>query len=392
VSSLVIEFLFLRLGNKMIKATKKNITLLSTMLMGPISLSLLIISVYLIQPKVEAKLTSNVKSVLEENNISANISFSGRDGILKGDVASQEIADQAEKLSLGVFGTRVIRNQLTVQEQGETQAKVDMPNPKATIKENTPLIKPSQEINKDIRMTMLPIKKEDGISDIDKIMANMQQAALSKPKYKPAILIETKNVVKNAALAVTKSIVIADESSEPSDSSEPIKKQNKPEVVIAISTDNGMPVLVSEKSQTIKNSPNTVLGIIDDFNSFLSPQNEKRIVAKKSTQESTNRNGSPTVLENIDLSLIKFSKDSAVLLRESHVTLGQLSESIKTYYRAPIDIASYADNSDIAYARGAAIRDYLVKQGINRSKIGVAGHTIAKGMENVEYIKINVRP
>ena len=98
----------------MIKATQKNITLLFTMLMGPISLSLIILSVYLIQPKVEAKLTSNVQSILRQNNISVDVSFSGRDGILKGEVENKEISDNAERLSLSVFGTRVIRNQLII--------------------------------------------------------------------------------------------------------------------------------------------------------------------------------------------------------------------------------------------------------------------------------------
>lgn len=196
-------------GHTVIKSTKKNLTLLSTMLMGPISLVLLIIAVYLIQPKVEAKLTSSVKSVLEQNNIDADVSFSGRDGILKGSVESQEVADNAEKLSLSVFGTRVIRNKLSVKDQDHSQESMVekiIATQNARIKEAA--ITEYDKESKTIKSVVNKPQSEKGIaltetkpkevnsfavagdttsgytSEVDKIMANMQQMNLRKKVVK----------------------------------------------------------------------------------------------------------------------------------------------------------------------------------------------------------------
>jgi osmotically-inducible protein OsmY len=98
----------------MTELTKKDLLVLLPMWVTPLVIFLLVISIYLVQPKVEAKLVSNVRLALEEQGIEAMVSFSGRDGVLTGEVASQEILENAHKLSLSVFGTRVIENNLTV--------------------------------------------------------------------------------------------------------------------------------------------------------------------------------------------------------------------------------------------------------------------------------------
>ncbi|HFC92958.1 MAG TPA: hypothetical protein ENJ51_09120, partial [Leucothrix mucor] len=103
---------------------KKDLFILLTMWLSPATILLLVISIYLVQPKVEAKLVSSVRSVLAEHNIDAEVSFSGRDGTLTGEVASQKIADNAKKLSLAVFGIRVIRNQLLVRDQPYSASKI----------------------------------------------------------------------------------------------------------------------------------------------------------------------------------------------------------------------------------------------------------------------------
>lgn len=182
------------------------------MLMGPVSLILLIISVYIIQPKVEAKLTSKVRSVLEQHNIDAQVSFSGRDGILKGSVENQAEADNAAKLSLEVFGTRVIRNRLNVKNQHSSQTIVEKtmtPQPvsvdealhRSPIEGATDTAIVVASTNK-AKTTSLVVEKDTRMggytSEVDKIMANMQQMNLHKPIAKePDVKRETTLTTSN---------------------------------------------------------------------------------------------------------------------------------------------------------------------------------------------------
>jgi len=91
------------------------------------------------------------------------------------------------------------------------------------------------------------------------------------------------------------------------------------------------------------------------------------------------------------LSAIHFTDKSAVLSKKSYATLDQVSNSIEAFYHAPLDLIIYANDSDIAYARGVSIRDYLVKKGVERSKIAVSGHTITTDKEKIVPISIKVR-
>ena len=108
----------------MAQLTKKDLFLLLLMWIAPLVICLLVISLYLVQPKVEAQLVSDVKLVLSIHNIEATVSFSGRDGILTGEVDSQEILENAHKLSLAVFGIRVIENHLTVKAKQDNSLKM----------------------------------------------------------------------------------------------------------------------------------------------------------------------------------------------------------------------------------------------------------------------------
>ena len=374
----------------MIKTTKKNITLLATMLMGPISLSLIVISVYLIQPKVEAKLTSNVKSVLQQNNILADISFSGRDGVLKGEVASQEISEKAEKLSLSVFGTRTIRNQLNVKDTAKISPEILDTLP---IIEGHATLTPHKKIkeNKSLEVATTVVETEKNqLSDIDKIMENMQKRALLKPKYEAPILIERKPIEThniqlvslNTAEKIPESIEII--------KADNLKKHTKKIATIALSSEITNTDQVDKKIIEKNNEPTELLSIIEDFNAFLEPPSSKKNVATPSINIKRDNTITAKTLDNIDLSTIQFTAKSTHLSNESYATLDQVSQSIKAYYHAPIDLIIYANDSDIAYAQGVAIRDYLVKKGVSRSKISVSGHTITanKGKETPIIIKL----
>ncbi len=374
----------------MIKTTKKNITLLATMLMGPISLSLIVISVYLIQPKVEAKLTSNVKSVLQQNNILADISFSGRDGVLKGEVASQEISEKAEKLSLSVFGTRTIRNQLNVKDTAKISPEILDTLP---IIEGHATLTPHKKIkeNKSLEVATTVVETEKNqLSDIDKIMENMQKRALLKPKYEAPILIERKPIEThniqlvslNTAEKIPESIEII--------KADNLKKHTKKIATIALSSEITNTDQVDKKIIEKNNEPTELLSIIEDFNAFLEPPSSKKNVATPSINIKRDSTITAKTLDNIDLSTIQFTAKSTHLSNESYATLDQVSQSIKAYYHAPIDLIIYANDSDIAYAQGVAIRDYLVKKGVSRSKISVSGHTITanKGKETPIIIKL----
>ena len=373
----------------MIKATKKNITLLSTMLMGPISLSLLILAVYIIQPKVEAKLTSNVKFVLHENNISAEVFFSGRDGVLKGDVDSQEIFENAEKLSLGVFGTRIIRNQLNVRNLSLVKTTI----PSSTIIESLVLVTPEKiKAKENIKSTIKVVEtvSNNKLSDIDRIMANMQKLPLLKPKYESPILTEKKYRAEvNTQLVLVKKSEKIPDIIEIKKAYSP-KEYTKPVVLIALSNNLNNSEDTTKEKKLKNKKASELLDIIEDFNAFLEPSSSIKKV-KNTTHIKKEHSVIIKTLDNIDLSAIRFTDKSAILLNESYSILDQISLSIETYYHTPIDLTIYANDSDIAYARGVSIRDYLVKKGVKRTNIGVSGHTITADKGVITPISIKVR-
>jgi len=120
-------------GENVIQLTKKDLFLLLPISISSLVICLLVISIYWVQPKIEAQLVSDVKLALATHRIEATVSFSGRDGILTGEVASQKISDNAYKLSLAVFGTRVIKNNLTVKVKQNNNVKI-------VVEQNTHLI------------------------------------------------------------------------------------------------------------------------------------------------------------------------------------------------------------------------------------------------------------
>ena len=377
------------------------------MLMGPISLSLIILSVYLIQPKVEAKLTSNVQSILRQNNISVDVSFSGRDGILKGEVENKEISDNAERLSLSVFGTRVIRNQLIIKTPpSETQI---ISNNAANIKITTAL-HTSKNIKDQVKRKkhLIVAKKQNNeLSDIDKIIANMQKTALIKPKKIPAQRVVEKrsnnsNIKNNQTPISNKKgseIILAKQQEYQSpilieDKKETdilINKQQEnkaPKIVIAVANNQNISkpatLISSKKENRRKKNHDPLLDIIDDFNAALTPKRKQHI------KNSENVKNTAKQLKNIDLSAIKFLENSSKLKSSSYPILNQIKDSINTYHYASINIVLYANDSDLAYARGVAIRNYLAKKGINTSNIEISGRTINAATKLLVPITIKI--
>jgi len=340
-----------------IQATNKNLSLLFTLLMGPISITLLVISVYLIQPKVEAKLTSNVKSVLKEHNIEAEVSFSGRDGILEGEVDSQEMVANAQKISLSVFGTRVIRNYLRV------QIKKNNPILTHNIKKISYIAMQSEKgINKTVALTLKGKEKSIFISQVDKIIANM-------PQQKSPI-ISNLNLANNKpnAIKLTKFpntfVEIEDKT---------VQKEDVNSKVFLSPSHTITGASLSKKNKISTNKSNEVSDIINNFNSLLGSTTNNILIPSHHAQHIA-----APLIQEIDLSTLRFSNNSILLSKEAHQVLNKISKSIKGQSYSYIELTAYAEDSDIGYARGVAIRDYLATKGIQKNIIHVEGQTQLK--------------
>lgn len=68
--------------------------------------------------------------------------------------------------------------------------------------------------------------------------------------------------------------------------------------------------------------------------------------------------------------------------------LNKISTSIKAYSYSYIEIITYGNNSDLAYAQGVAIREYLATREIRRNIIHVAGHTVTPN--TTKKAKVNI--
>ena len=74
-----------------------------------------VLTLYFRRTPIEQDLTNQVKAALNQPDFSQlMVSFEGRDGTLTGEVSSQALADEAESLAKGLWGVRVINNQLKV--------------------------------------------------------------------------------------------------------------------------------------------------------------------------------------------------------------------------------------------------------------------------------------
>jgi outer membrane protein OmpA-like peptidoglycan-associated protein len=396
--------------------TRKDLLILLTMWVSPATLLLLMLSLYLIQPKVEAKLVSHVKSVLAQHNIKADVSFSGRDGILRGRVASQEIAENAHKLSLAVFGTRIIKNRLIVDNNPQNKATLGIESPR--IKKASYKMQPTNPLKKAAYQkttATLGIKNNSSmVSEINKIMLTMSQKAVVVPAYKPknkavslpiAPLITVKKTMKKVKQAKLKpkslhyKIAVRQPNKDKTKQSkphtdkrvlrQPIKNENKqskpkkrPTKVALIlpakkkrTIDRATKKKEKKKNVSVSSSKNTnnVLAIIDDFNFSLGAI-AKGKTKKKTTKRQTIATNSPA-LEKIDLSSIHFSNaTSTTLPTTAHQVLNKIARFVKKKSYPSIELVAYANDSDIAYSRGTAIRAYLVKQGLRKNSIHVAGH------------------
>ena len=218
-----------------IQASNKNLSLLFTLFMGPISIVLLIISVYLIQPKVEAKLTSDVKALLKTHNIEAEVSFSGRDGILRGEVDSQEIIDNAQKISLTVFGTRVIRNYLSIR-----------------TKESNPIL--TENIKQNHSFKKEPYIKKHSKKEINRNM-NQGVVLISKAKKKPAYLSEVNKIIKNMDQLTPPIIRNTDAKQIKLKKSESILVKNK----TAQNDSNELPYIIDNFNYLLESTPNEII-------------------------------------------------------------------------------------------------------------------------------------
>lgn len=78
-------------------------------------LILWVLTLYFRRAPIEQDLANQVKAALSRPEFSQiAVPFEGRDGTLTGEVSSQALADEAETLAKGLWGVRVINNQLKV--------------------------------------------------------------------------------------------------------------------------------------------------------------------------------------------------------------------------------------------------------------------------------------
>lgn len=342
---------------------KKDLFILLTMWLSPATILLLVISIYLVQPKVEAKLVSSVRSVLAEHNIDAEVSFSGRDGTLTGEVASQEIADNAKKLSLAVFGIRVIRNQLLVRDQPYSASKITNELQLPIIEKISYRINPQQD---------LEIKSETEnpqySSDVERIIATMQQQAM------PIIQPHTEKI----------SSIIA-----PLDDELVEHQEAQEEKILEPTHSEPAKALKKQvKQNQFNKNTNNLLTIIDEFNSSLNSFLDSSIIEKEK-MKSKITSVSSQAIDKIDLSSIQFSNSSTTLPLIAHHILDKVATSIKIQSYPNIELIAYANDSDIAYARGVAIREYLVMRGISKNSIRVSGYTITDDKRNTVVFEIS---
>ena len=386
----------------MVKSTKKNLTLILTMLMGPISLSLLVLSVYLIQPRVEAKLTTHVQSILKRHDIPARVLFSGRDGVLQGEVETQAMAKHAEKLSLEVFGTRVIRNELSVKGATDTSLDENLSTDEPLVKKISLPMMVGEEQSKYIHHVSISEANKPNISsEVDKIMASMAQQqevsvpiALSKEKLLPEETADTQALEdKPVAEAKPAEVVVALDVPMPSSNHEEIKQPEK--YLIA---SKPMELLSTEviRREPKKQENNELLDIIDAFNTSLVGKPSRFASSEEMGFSDGKANKEvPTilkkgVLDEIRLTSVQFETGSSDLPNDSYKELDRIERKFKSYNDANIEIISYAPDSDIAYAYGVAIRNYLSKKGIEMGKISVAGHTVTNGKVEATLVRIIV--
>jgi hypothetical protein len=311
--------------------------------------------------------------VLAKHNIKAEVSFSGRDGKLEGEVESQEIINTAYRLSLKVFGTRIIHNHLIVKgEQDDmAMAEIEIKPHQPIVKKASYLAQPEQSVQKAVYREILPVIEKpqtEHISDVDKIMMAMNQQTLptrdaqtSSEKISSILLPERKKALEKNAK---------------------IEKTEESTTQITTQSSHSIQLKNNAKQQVLlkNNKANDLLKIIDGFNLSLDSLIDENTINKQQTTQSQ-------TIDDIDLSSIRFASHSTILPIEAHSALDKVAASIKAHSLSYIELIAYADDSDIAYARGAIIRDYLVTQNIRKDSVHVAGHTMEDNKNKVTAFK-----
>ncbi|HFC91952.1 MAG TPA: hypothetical protein ENJ51_03990, partial [Leucothrix mucor] len=142
------------------------------------------------------------------------------------------------------------------------------------------------------------------------------------------------------------------------------------------------------KQNQFNKNTNNLLTIIDEFNSSLNSFLDSSIIEKEK-MKSKITSVSSQAIDKIDLSSIQFSNSSTTLPLIAHHILDKVATSIKIQSYPNIELIAYANDSDIAYARGVAIREYLVMRGISKNSIRVSGYTITDDKRNTVVFEIS---
>ncbi len=299
---------------------------------------LLLTSVFILTPKIQNNLATQVKEALVNQSIPAEITLSGRDVTLKGKVSSKAEKEKATATTKKICGIRFVDNQLLTEK----------PENIALIKQQKTSTKPDE---KAIPEHIIPSQKsKPQTPDIETAAdSDASQSQDTEQQKTPPI-----TVAKTAAVTSTKTAISETTKGPQADTTEATISEQSTEVT---------------KENNKQQSKKKVL----DYQTMLAAMQ-----AYQSNQKHSGRNHKDT-----KILAIQFREGTNDILPVSHDELDQLATKLKQHQQQNIEITVSAANSTLALQRAIAIRDYLVKQDITKKRMQIAG----KKGENKVYIK-----
>jgi len=318
---------------------------------------LLIASILIIKPRIESDLTKKVTEQLKLQGIVAQVSFSGRDGIIKGIVKKADIK-KAEKSANEVCGIHFIDNQLIARgAQKSTQATV--------IKSATPPSSLEQAVDTDKKLEAVTVQKNDQSPvDVTKDVANNPRNH-EKQKEEKAELArsrdKSKEDLKPSEEKATKKSLVTKALSEGGnrDKATPSEPENNERKSSAKGN-----LLAYEK----------MLTAMDDYNKSRKSRN-KRVIADESSF-------------GVDTKAISFKSDSVKIKSNSYAVLDKLAKRLEeTDEKDSIKITVTAKESDLAFSRAKSLQAYLVEKGIEKRRLVITGKGSDKG-DSVSITKL----
>ncbi len=294
---------------------------------------LLGISIFVLTPKIQTDLAEEIQKELVKNQIPADITLSGRDVILRGNVSNGEVKEKAEAIAKKVCGIRFVDNQLLT----------DKPENRAQFAKNSSMAVGEQqtELNKKLeseKKVESEIKSESQVGTKSTEVEMPKQAASSEPSS--ALSID--NDTSDAQVAANQSTSIK-------------KVENSLESTTESTTES------TKENRKILNY-DTMLAAMNAYN------------------KQKGRNPARVNNQKIDLS---FKNGSKELLdqAQANTALNDLVSRLKKNKKISIEVMVTAVSNKLALDRAKTIQHYLVTKGIDLKRVSVTGKS---GNESVE--------